>query len=192
MGIADEKAVLRAAALARRDGLDAAVRDAASCRIADRVVTLAARWDGPISVFWPIRSEVDTRLLIDRLHEAGWPLALPSVGPDGLSFRLWRPGEPLRGGRFGLSEPHDHHEAVAPATLLVPLAAFDRRCHRIGYGAGYYDRAIENLSRVRAPLTVGLAFAAQEVEHVPVEAHDRSLDMVLTERELVMAPGARG
>jgi 5-formyltetrahydrofolate cyclo-ligase len=64
----------------------------------------------------------------------------------------------------------------------VPLAAFDRRGHRIGYGKGFYDRALANLPHAT---TIGLAFATQEIDHVPDEAHDRALDFVVTEREII-------
>jgi 5-formyltetrahydrofolate cyclo-ligase len=62
--------------------------------------------------------------------------------------------------------------------LLVPLLAFDRRGHRLGYGGGFYDRTIAAL---RVP-TIGIAYAGQEVASLPEEAHDRTLDMILTEQ----------
>ncbi len=64
----------------------------------------------------------------------------------------------------------------------MPLLAFDRRGARIGYGRGFYDRAIARLLAVKPGLvTIGLAFDAQEVAEVPVEPHDRFLDRILTE-----------
>ncbi|HKS87769.1 MAG TPA: 5-formyltetrahydrofolate cyclo-ligase, partial [Pseudolabrys sp.] len=74
---------------------------------------------------------------------------------------------------------------VAPDILIVPLAAFDRSGHRIGFGAGYYDMTINSL-RSRKPVTaVGIAFAAQEIPHVPATDRDARLDLVLTEREVI-------
>ena len=73
-----------------------------------------------------------------------------------------------------------------PAILLVPLAAFDRRGHRIGYGRGYYDRAIAALKQAgHRPQLIGLAFACQEVSRVPAEAHDEPLDGIATEGGLI-------
>jgi 5-formyltetrahydrofolate cyclo-ligase len=71
-----------------------------------------------------------------------------------------------------------------PDLILVPLVAFDRRGHRLGYGRGYYDRAIAaaRANGRRVPL-VGLAFAVQEVELIPAEPHDVRLDWVVTERD---------
>jgi 5-formyltetrahydrofolate cyclo-ligase len=69
--------------------------------------------------------------------------------------------------------------------MLVPLAAFDARGHRIGYGAGYYDRAIAKLiDKGRPPRLVGIAFDCQEVPLVPNEDHDVILTEILTESGL--------
>jgi 5-formyltetrahydrofolate cyclo-ligase len=71
-------------------------------------------------------------------------------------------------------------EAV-PALLLVPMLAYDSACRRLGYGAGFYDRTLATLRATGAIIAVGLAFAAQEVERVPVAEDDAPLDAVVTE-----------
>ena len=69
--------------------------------------------------------------------------------------------------------------------MLVPLAAFDERGHRIGYGAGYYDRAIARLQEIGVnPRLIGVAFDCQQVEIVPDEPHDMPLEAILTESGL--------
>lgn len=181
---AERKAQLRRESLARRDALDPAERATASAVVAGKVAALlAAAPQGVVSGFWPIRSEIDPRPLMKALAGVGHRTALPSVGAAGLVFRLWMPGAPLVRAGFGLSEPPPNSPEVHPDIMLVPLAAFDRRGHRIGYGAGYYDRAIAERPGVR---TIGLAFAVQEVERVPDEPHDRALDAVATEKELIL------
>jgi 5-formyltetrahydrofolate cyclo-ligase len=69
--------------------------------------------------------------------------------------------------------------------LFVPLAAFDRAGHRIGYGAGLYDRTLAELRAKKTICAVGVAYASQEFPEVPHDEHDESLDYVLTERELI-------
>ena len=69
--------------------------------------------------------------------------------------------------------------------MLVPLAAFDRAGHRIGYGAGHYDYTLAHLRKVKAIAAIGLAFAVQEVKTVPALAHDVALDYVLTEAQVL-------
>ncbi|SDA32205.1 5-formyltetrahydrofolate cyclo-ligase [Methylobacterium sp. UNC378MF] len=176
------KAKLRRAALAARDALDPAVRRSASAAIGRALLALPELAQARlVGAFWPIRSEVDPRPAVEGLRARSQAVALPHVTPDGLVFREWRMGDALVAGRFGLSEPDPSLPPVEPDALIVPLAAFDRSGQRIGYGRGYYDGAIARLSKSRAVLTVGIGFAAQEVERVPAEPHDRPLQFVITE-----------
>ena len=182
------KDALRTEGLARRDALGSDFRRSASQAIAERALSLPELADpGTVSAYWPIRSEVDPRPLLDALDLRGVALALPRVNHPFLSFHSWRPGEPLQPMRFGVSEPMDAAAAVLPDVLLMPLARFDRALNRIGYGKGHYDRALAGLSREKPILTIGLAFSTQETDIIPVEAHDRRLDIVVTEKEVIRA-----
>jgi len=135
-----------------------------------------------VSGFWPIREEIDPRGLLEALHGLGVALALPVVTGEGLVFRAWRLGDVLVPAGFGLLQPSTEAPVVEPAVMLVPLLGFDRGGGRIGYGRGYYDGAI---ARLRPRLTIGLAFAVQEVATVPREPHDMALDRVLTENGMI-------
>ena len=70
---------------------------------------------------------------------------------------------------------------LLPSLHVVPLAAFDRLGHRIGYGAGHYYYTFAHLRKTKAVRGIGLAFAAQQIKAVPALAHDVALDYVLTE-----------
>ena len=180
------KDALRREAFARRDALDREVRRAAARAIRDRALALPELRDRQIvGAYWPIRSEVDPRPLMRALIRRGQDVALSQILHPHLSWRLWRPGDVLIKGGFGVREPGPDAPECFPVALLVPLAAFDRRGHRLGYGKGHFDRAIAALSQKHAVLTVGLAYAAQEVDDVPAEPHDRGLDFVVTERETI-------
>eukprot|EP01037_Dinobryon_pediforme_P002502 gene2502-2541_t len=179
-----DKAFYRNQALSRRDALDDAQRAVASAKIADFVMALSAGFPrGPVSLFWPIRSEIDTRPLMAALQRAGFDLVLPRVEGSSLEFRLWQKETPLVIGKFGLSEPDLDAPLARPATMLIPLAAFDRAGHRIGYGKGFYDRAIAALNPKRK---IGLAFACQEIAQVPFEGHDERLDEIVTEEGVIV------
>jgi 5-formyltetrahydrofolate cyclo-ligase len=192
LSIADEKNLLRAEALARRDALSADARAAASETIAGRALAMRRHFPpGPVSAFWPIRSEVDTLALLRRLHDHGVTVLLPRVRLPLLQFCAWRPGAALAKGAFGLREPEDSAEILEPATLFVPLAAFDRAGHRIGYGKGHYDRALAALRRRGGVLAIGLGFATQEIARTPVEPHDEPLDAIVTEDEWIDIPSRR-
>jgi 5-formyltetrahydrofolate cyclo-ligase len=136
-----------------------------------------------VSGFWPIGREIDIRPLLLALHERGHKVVLPVTPKRGnpLTFRLWRPGDVLQPERFGTFRPIGD-EAV-PDFLLVPLLAFDRRGHRLGYGAGFYDRTLAGLPEGRDAL--GVAYAGQEVPEVPAGPTDMRLDAVATDNGVI-------
>jgi 5-formyltetrahydrofolate cyclo-ligase len=100
-------------------------------------------------------------------------------------MRSYAFGQPLNEGVWGIREPKDNAPEVDPDILIVPLAAFDRRGNRIGYGAGYYDMTITGLRSRKPVVAVGIAYAAQEAPEVPVTPRDARLDLVLTERDVI-------
>jgi 5-formyltetrahydrofolate cyclo-ligase len=100
-------------------------------------------------------------------------------------MRAFALGDELASGQWGIREPKADAPEVAPDIMLVPLLAFDRTGHRIGYGAGYYDMTIAKFRAMKSVITAGIAFAAQEIEEVPVTPRDARLDLVLTEREII-------
>jgi 5-formyltetrahydrofolate cyclo-ligase len=185
------KASLRREALARRDALPAEQRSAAAQVIAARPFPVEVPPGAIVSGFIPLKSEINALPLMRKLASAGARLALPVVAGRGapLIMRAWELGEPLRAGGWGISEPGAQAPEVMPDILIVPLLAFDRRGHRIGYGAGYYDMTIAAL-RARKPIVAaGIAFAAQEIAAVPDTPRDARLDLVLTEREVIDCRG---
>lgn len=178
-----DKATLRRQALADRDALGPDTRTAAGPALA-RFAGLFGPVDGLIVAgFAPIRSEIDPGPLMAALAERGAALALPCVisRADPLVFRAHAPGGLLVPGPMGTREPPADHTPVIPDIVLVPLAAFDRRGYRLGYGAGHYDRTIPALREQKPVRLCGIAFAAQEIARVPEDPHDVPLDLVLTE-----------
>ena len=122
---------------------------------------------------------------MEALVARGQEVALSQIIHPHLSFRLWQPGDPAHQGRIRRARARPRCARNLSAALLVPLAAFDRRGGRIGYGKGHFDRAIATLEAKHPVLTIGLAYAAQEIADVPLEPHDRLLDIVITESELI-------
>ena len=107
-------------------------------------------------------------------------------------FRAWRPGGSLTRGAMNIPEPLLQAPEVDPDLLFVPLAAFDRRGHRIGFGAGHYDRTLAKLRAMGSIRAVGAAFSVSEIPAAPTEPHDEPLDFILTERELIDCRGSSG
>jgi len=181
------KKQLRREALARRDALNPQWRIEASLKMAEMAKDHIDPGPGAVvSGFWPMRSEVDVRPLMFALREKGARLCLPALlDKTTMVFRELVRGALLVDMGFGTAGPGKEAEVLDPSIMLVPLAAFDRRGHRIGYGAGYYDRAIARLhEKGAAPRLIGIAFGCQEVTEVPDESHDVMIPEILTESGL--------
>ena len=185
MSALPSKADLRKTALDARDAMEAAERAVASEKLAARGLPFTMAPGAVVSGYSPIRSELDPVPLMKKLAAQGARLALPAILGRGKSllFRAWSPGDRLTMGPLGILEPSPAMAELIPDIMLVPLAAFDRLGHRIGYGAGHYDFTLAHLRKVKPIITVGLGFAAQEIKAVPALAHDVALDYVLTEKK---------
>ena len=135
----------------------------------------------------PLKTEINPLPLMRKLSQSGAQLALPAIDGRGkpLVMRAFALGDELASGQWGIREPKADAPEVVPDILLVPLLAFDRSGHRIGYGAGYYDMTIAKFRSKKPVIAVGIAFAAQEIDQVPVTARDARLDLVLTERDVI-------
>ena len=190
--IREMKKALRKEALARRDALDPLWRIEASLHFADIADEIAPDPGSVVSGFWPMRSEVDLRPLMAALRERGARLCLPAIlDRTTIVFRELLRGAPMVDMGFGTKGPDENASVLEPSLMLVPLAAFDSRGHRIGYGAGYYDRAIARLqANGHSPRLIGIAFDCQEVARVPDEPHDVILPEILTESGLRRFPSA--
>jgi 5-formyltetrahydrofolate cyclo-ligase len=177
--IAQEKAALRAQALARRATLDPQA-GAALAEIVLREIEIAV--GATIAGVWPLPGEIDLRPLLHAFHARGHEIVLPETPPRGqrLVFRRWSPGCAMIRERFGTYRPDG--EIAEPDLIFVPLLAFDGDGNRLGYGGGFYDRTLQALPGRRA---VGFAHAAQRVARVPVEAHDQPLSFIATEAGLL-------
>jgi len=190
MNAPDLKRILRKEALARRDALDPQWRIEASLEIARAARLIDIAPGMVVSGFWPMRSEVDVRPLMYALREKGARLALPAIlDKETIVFRELVRGAELVDMGFGTFGPGPEAEVLEPDLMLMPLAAFDADGNRIGYGGGYYDRAIARLHAVdRHPRLIGIAFDCQRVEKAPAEVHDVALTEILTESGLHRMP----
>ena len=180
----EEKSALRKQALAKRDALPLDARIEMSLVAAEFGARHISFDPGTVvSGFFPIRSEIDPRPLMDELRKMGARLCLPVVmDKTTIVFReLVRTTELVDTG-FGTRGPGPEAAELDPQILIMPLSVFDHYGGRIGYGAGHYDRAIAHIiEKGIKPNLIGMAFDCQHHEQVSVEAHDQPLDAILTE-----------
>lgn len=182
----DPKAAARRAGFARRK----AAFDCASAAQADTLGAVLAPYRGAVLAgYLPIRTEIDPRPAM-ALWSATGVVGVPVITGAGqpLRFSRWVPGAPLRAGPFGAEVPQVD-DWVVPDVVIVPLVAFTRGGGRLGYGGGFYDRTLQQLRATRPLRAIGFAFAAQEDPDLPLEATDQPLDLIVTERGVIVPGG---
>jgi 5-formyltetrahydrofolate cyclo-ligase len=185
--LAAEKSRLRAERLATRDAIAPAERIEMSLAMAGHGTQgLDVEPGAVVSGFFPIRSEADIRPLMAALKARGARLCLPVIlDKQTIVFRELVAGAELVPMGFGTFGPGPEAPVLEPTLMLVPLSAFDATGQRIGYGGGYYDRAIDRMHKKgHEPRLIGIAFDCQEVASVPAEPHDVRLHAILTESGL--------
>lgn len=182
----DAKAALRREAAALRKAAHAEGQGSAAARL---TAVLGPVRDRVLAGYMPMRSEIDPLPAMAAHHAAGGQVCVPVIEAAGqpLAFRAWTPQSRMIPGAFGALVP-ESGAMLVPSVLIVPLLAFDWRGYRLGYGGGFYDRTLAKLRAAGPVVALGFAFAAQEVEDVPIEPTDQPLDLIVTEGG-VIRPG---
>ena len=134
-----------------------------------------------VASYRPIGSEADPARLVEAALAQGCSLALPHVvdRAGALRFLAWHPDHDLHPGPFGLEQPHAGRDEVRPDIILTPLLGYDHAFHRLGQGAGHYDRAFAALP---GAMRIGIAWSVQHVDPLPADPWDVPLHAVITEQ----------
>jgi len=139
--------------------------------------------DKTIGLYVATGSEAPTHHLIEYFLEAGYAVALPRIAAQStMEFRAYGLSDQLTKGFAAIPEPSSDSSPSHPDVIFAPLLAFDRALNRLGQGGGHYDRIF---TKYPDALRIGLAWSAQETEHIPHESHDIPLHMIITECELI-------
>ena len=195
MLMSESKPLLRAEMKKRRTALAAANPIAGESVATHAVAALdAAGWPvkpAIVAGYWPIQSEISPFPVMEAFADRGYALALPCLVREGDSFRMifrrFRIGDRLISGPFDILQPDEGLEEVAPDIVLMPLLAFTTDGQRLGYGGGYYDRAVADLRGRKTIAAIGIAFSAQQLAEIPFEVHDQPLDGIYTDQGVIEA-----
>lgn len=131
--------------------------------------TLSKNWSwaqiGNIHIYKPIKkyNEIDTKKFINFIKQ-NYPNIKIEVVPNKLSA----------GAEMPKGKDYD--------MVIVPMLGFDRRGYRLGYGGGYYDKF---LAKNNCKQIVGLAYGFSEIDEIPEEIHDKKMDKIITEKEII-------
>lgn len=139
-----------------------------------------------IAGYWPIAGEIDDLPFLEYCINQGLRCGLPYIinKTSPLVFKAWQPSDTLEKGMYGIPAPLPDAADLVPDVLLIPLVAFDKNCHRLGRGGGFYDRTLETLRKNHNFFAIGLAYDSQEIDHVAPEEHDQQLDCIVTPSQL--------
>ncbi|WP_376871634.1 5-formyltetrahydrofolate cyclo-ligase [Albirhodobacter sp. R86504] len=180
MDILEQKAEARALCRAARKAAHAEAGGHSTAALGHLSNILSAFSGKVLAGYMPIHSEIDP-LAAMAAHDG--PVCVPVIEAEGrpLKFQLWTPDCDMVEGAFGAMIPAQG-PYLEPQAVIVPMLGFDERGFRLGYGGGFYDRTLERLRRLGPVTAIGFAYAAQELEAVPVEDTDEPLDLVVTDR----------
>jgi len=181
--------------IAARLAIGAVARRAYAAAIAESLDAIVGEVAGKtIGVYWPIRGEPDLRAWMERVRARGGVCAIPVVVERraSLVYRAWRRGEALERGPWNIPAPAKG-AAVVPDFVIAPVVGFDRCCYRLGNGTGLFDRTLAAFAT--RPRAIGVGYATLEVPTIYPQPHDIPMDLIVTEKEVVVpspaAPGAR-
>ena len=179
-----QKKRLRSHFRARRDGLDDDVVEKASRGVCQHLKETSWLDDVErLAGYMALGKEIDVRGFLNECMERNVEIVLPRVvGPGQMEFCLVQSWDELEPGAFGIDEPTTAAiESESIDAFLVPGLAFDRRGQRLGFGKGFYDRALPGPSQA---LIVGVGHRWQFIEDdLPAEPHDRPMDHVVTDHK---------
>lgn len=182
-----------------RLALAPAERAAAERAIRAALVRLGVfRRGAHVALYLPMRGEVDVRPCLDIARRHGSHLYVPRVVSRRrrqMLFAPWTEGGAQRTNAFGILEPGTAagaRPAIGLDTVVLPLVGFDSSGNRLGMGAGFYDRALrrrlDRSATWRRPRLIGVAYACQQLPVIPASPWDVPLDLVITERGVIV-PG---
>jgi len=135
--------------------------------------------DKNISLYWPIGSEINTLPSIAALIDFGAKISLASTENGIIKYRLWNPNDKIEINNLGINI--NTKEIKKPDVIICPLIGFDKSLNRLGRGGGYYDKS---LNKYKNTIKIGFAYSIQKIKMVPIETHDISMDVIITEKAI--------
>ena len=135
--------------------------------------------------YYPCNNEIDDLDMLNYLRNKKINISLPIIRKNNqMDFFEWTNKDPLKINKFGIAEPISSRK-IYPDVIFVPLVAYDDDLNRLGYGGGFYDRYLEKISKIKKIFKIGLGFSYQEIKQIPINKHDKKLDLIITEQKII-------
>ena len=136
--------------------------------------------------YYPCNYEIDDLEMLNFLRNKKANTSLPIIRKNNqMDFFEWTNKDPLKINKYGIAEPIPAKK-IYPDIIFVPLVAYDDHLNRLGYGGGFYDRYLEKIAKIKKILKIGLAFSYQELKKIPINKHDKKLDLIITEKKIIL------
>lgn len=186
--IVNEKKILRKDMISKRKSLTKNDVESKSLAILENIKSLNLIEDANhVMIYMDFRNEVATSEFINFLKLKGKKIYIPRVNTttNELDIYLISSNDDLILSNYGILEPNPENEACDPKIIdliLSPGVAFTKDCYRLGYGGGFYDKFL--ISTREDVIVAALSFSMQIVDSIPVEAHDKQLNYIVTEDKI--------
>ena len=181
----DVKLAVRNDVLGKRQALSTESRKQKGQAIVDSLIKLSLFEDAiTIATYLPLKSEVDVSGLLRLKHQSKCFVAPRTLPNFELSFHRITSSDTLEIGSGDVQQPTESAESLSVGKIelfLVPLIACDRQGNRLGFGKGYYDRALADAPGYK----LGIGFHCQLVDHVPFECYDVPMNGFISEEGLI-------
>ena len=139
-----------------------------------------------IAGYYPSNFEVNILKFLEAAYKKKFKIALPVIkNSSKMCFKSWAFKQPLCLNKFGIPEPKNSSKKIIPDLIMVPLVAFDKNLNRIGYGKGYYDRSLNEISKKKNIISLGIAYSFQKCKNIRTNKHDFKLNYIFTERGII-------
>jgi 5-formyltetrahydrofolate cyclo-ligase len=187
MSFAEEKSSLRKKLILERQNLSQNDRQKWDEQIFKNLVaSKAIQKASSISCFVgsQLKSEIDTLPILQYFLEQNFLVSVPvMLDKTNIKMAQIQGMDDLEPNNWGILEPRDKQfVSVEPDICVVPLLAADQQKHRVGYGAGYYDRYLSSLSN---SITIGIVYQCFIFEKLPSEIHDIPLNIIVTDQTVL-------
>ena len=140
-------------------------------------------------MYFPFRKEIKLDLVIDEMNKCSNNIYMPRIISEKvMKFNLLFSDSILEKNKYGIKEiiNEDYLEPHSFNTMFIPFVGVDKNGYRLGYGGGYFDRALEKLnSHSQKPLIIGMGYDYQIVNDLFGESHDIKYDIVITETRVL-------
>lgn len=184
-----EKQRLREERLAAREALSEQERSVLDDRITQKLLATSEYAEATtVLTYVSVLSEVSTRMFVECALRDGKTVAVPRCLPGHrLEFVAITSLDQLVPAPFNLLEPAKDLSALTEGQMndticIVPALLVDTKGHRLGYGAGFYDRFLSTYSGKKICLAYQQNLSKTMLPHT---AFDVPVDTVITESDVL-------